>query len=386
MIIGVFGFVASFLTTWVLIRVSSSLGRLLLDHDLDAVQKFHSTPVPRIGGISIFLAFSGCVLLADVLATSYIRELTLLLACSLPAFCSGVIEDVTKKVSPRIRLLCAMAASCATCLFLHAVIRHVDLPGLSSLLSFSVLAVGLTVLAVAGLSNSINIIDGFNGLASIVSVTIFASIVFVSLQVGDPLVLAISLTMIGSILGFWLWNFPGGAIFLGDGGAYFIGFMLGEAIVLLIARHPNVSPGYAIVALYPLFETLFSIYRRKFVRGTSPSVADGVHLHTLLYRRVVLMRAHGRDSRLSAKRNAMTSPYLWVLNLFAVVPATLFWNDAAWLAVSAAAFVALYVALYRAIVRFRTPRWLFLRSSVPSLTDGLFKADTSDDNPPSLRG
>ncbi len=386
MIIVLIGFIASFFGTWSLVQFSSLGGRRLLDDDLQSVQKNHVLPVPRIGGVAIFCAYFACAMWATYFHTLCAHEISVLLACSLPAFGAGLIEDVTKHVTPRMRMLCAIAAAYAPCLALHAVIQHVDLPGMSSLLSLSIFAVGFTVLAVAGLTHSINIIDGFNGLASMVAMTIFASIAWVSVQVNDPLVLLVALSMIGAIMGFWLWNFPRGAIFLGDGGAYFIGFMLAESVVLLIARHPSVSPGYSIVGLYPLFETLFSIYRRTFVRGASPSAADGVHLHTLLYRRIVLIRTRHRHHLTPQKRNAATSPYLWVLNLFAVVPATLFWNDSVWLLVSAIAFIVIYVAVYGSIVKFRTPKMLFWWSSGSTLTDGLIDPDGSSQRPPSVRG
>ncbi|MFM0204975.1 glycosyltransferase [Paraburkholderia fungorum] len=366
-------FAASFSVTWAVVYFSPQFGRFLFDHDLDGVQKFHVAPVPRIGGLGIFIAVIVCIGAAIVVNTGLGDELFWLVCCSLPAFGSGFIEDLTKKVSPRVRLLSTMLATLLACFAFNAIVRRLDLPLIDVALSAAPVAIGFTVIAVAGMANSINIIDGFNGLASTVSVMIFASIAFVSYQVGDPLVLTVALTMIGAILGFVIWNFPGGAIFLGDGGAYFIGFMLGESLVLLIVRHPEVSASYAMVALYPLFETLFSIYRRKFVRGTSPGAPDGVHLHTLIYRRVMLIGAGASELRTRTRRNSMTSPYLWVLNLFAVVPATLFWDDRGWLLASTILFIALYVSLYSSIVKFRTPSWLIARHRPPLLVERVFE-------------
>ena len=66
------------------------------------------------------------------------------------------------------------------------------------------------------------------------------------------------------MLGFFVWNFPAGLIFLGDGGAYFLGFYLAELAILLLHRNPEVSPMFPLLlCIYPVFETLFSIYRRK---------------------------------------------------------------------------------------------------------------------------
>jgi len=126
--------------------------------------------------------------------------------------------------------------------------------------------------------------------------------------------------------------------------------------VLLVARHPSVCAWYAmVVAIYPLFETLFSIYRRRIVRGRPVGAPDGIHLHTLIFKRIV---RKGSDPRQRQRRNARTSPYLWVLSMIGIVPASLFWHNPVVLAVTAVVFAVAYVWLYTAIVRFKTPRWL----------------------------
>ncbi|KVD68742.1 hypothetical protein WK15_32420 [Burkholderia ubonensis] len=77
-------------------------------------------------------------------------------------------------------------------------------------------------------------------------------------------------------------------IFPGDGGAYFIGFMLAELAILLVMRNREVSAWYPVLLfMYPIFETCFSIYRKKFVRGMSPGNPDGVHRHMLVYKRLM---------------------------------------------------------------------------------------------------
>jgi len=150
-------------------------------------------------------------------------------------------------------------------------------------------------------------------------------------------------------------------IFLGDGGAYFIGFMLGELSILLVMRNPQVSTWYAaLLLIYPVFETIFSIYRRIFLRGRSPGLPDGIHLHSLIFRRLVLWAVGRRDARALTRRNSMTSPYLWLLSLMAVMPATLLWRHSFILILFCLLFVVTYVWLYARIVRFKAPRWMIL--------------------------
>src|SRR5450830_1816251 len=223
------------------------------------------------------------------------------------------------------------------------------------------LTLPLTILSVAGIANAINIIDGFNGLASVVTICMLLSLGYVALQVNDMFVLVAALMVAGATAGFLVWNYPAGLIFLGDGGAYFLGFMLGELSILLVMRNPQVSTWYpALLLIYPVFETLFSVYRRFFLRGKSPGMPDGIHLHSLIFRRLVLWAVGPRDARALTRRNSLTSPYLWLLSLMAVVPATLFWRHTGVLMVFSLVFIATYLWLYVRIVRFKAPRWMIL--------------------------
>jgi UDP-N-acetylmuramyl pentapeptide phosphotransferase/UDP-N-acetylglucosamine-1-phosphate transferase len=189
-----------------------------------------------------------------------------------------------------------------------------------------------------------------------------AATAFVAFQVGDMAIFEACLLLIGAVAGFFVWNFPMGLIFLGDGGAYFLGFMVSELLMLLLHRNPAVSPMFPLViCIYPVVETVFSIYRKKFIRKMSPGVPDGVHLHMLVYKRLMRWAVGNRDAKALTHRNSMTSPYLWVLCSCSVIPGLLFWNNTPVLLSVIAAFAALYVMLYWRIVRFRSPRWMVTR-------------------------
>src|SRR5262249_38451521 len=125
-------------------------------------------------------------------------------------------------------------------------------------------------------------------------------------------------------------------------------------------RNPQVSPMFPLLAcIYPVFETLFSMYRRRVLQDRSPGVPDGIHLHSLIYRRVVRWAAGPREARSLTRRNSMTSPYLWLLCMCAVIPAVLAWDNTAVLASFILLFSMGYTTLYWRIVRFRAPRWMF---------------------------
>jgi UDP-N-acetylmuramyl pentapeptide phosphotransferase/UDP-N-acetylglucosamine-1-phosphate transferase len=353
-------FVSSALLTLLVIKLAKR-NAMALDPVHGGVQKFHSHAVARIGGVPIFLA----VLISG--AISVLREPALaawigpLLGCAFIAMSGGIVEDYTGSVSPARRLLLTMAAALLAYYLLGAKLVRLDLPWGVLPLHLELLVLPLTVIAVAGIANAVNIIDGFNGLASVVSICMLISLAYVALQVGDMFVLVTALVVAGATAGFLIWNYPVGLIFLGDGGAYFIGFMLGELALLLVMRNPGVSTWYAVLLLiYPAFETIFSAYRRLFVRGKSPTLPDGIHLHSLIFRRIVQWTVGPREARALMKRNARTSPYLWLFSLMAVIPATVFWANTGVLIFFSLLFIITYLWLYARIVRFKSPRWLFL--------------------------
>ena len=351
-------FILSALLTLLVVK-QSKLHEAALDSDLLGVQKVHAHAVPRIGGLCIFLSVVIGGMLSMWREPSIGRWILLLLLCSSVAFLGGIVEDFTKRVSPRRRLLLTMAAAAMGYFLLGASIERIDWIFSGWPLTYIWISLPLTVLAVAGIANAVNIIDGFNGLASVVTICMLLSLGYVAMQVNDMFVLVVALMVAGAIAGFLVWNYPAGLIFLGDGGAYFIGFMLAELTVLLVMRNPQVSTWYAVLLLiYPTFETLFSVYRRMFLRGQSPGIPDGVHLHSLIFRRLAQWAVGRHDARALMRRNSLTSPYLWLLSLMAVVPATMFWQKTWVLMLCCLLFVISYVWLYARIVRFKAPRWM----------------------------
>ena len=329
-----------------------------LDHELSGPQKFHARPVPRVGGMGIFVGLLFALALMGFQSPEGRLGLQLM-ACGFVAFAVGLVEDITKRVSPLKRLLATAASALLAAWWLGVAINRTDIPGLDWIVAMGVGSWLLTVLAVAGIANSVNIIDGFNGLASMCVVIMLGALAYVAYQVGDPLVGALALAGIGAVLGFFVWNFPAGLIFLGDGGAYFLGFFVAEVAILLLVRNPEVSPLFPLlVCIYPVFETLFSIYRRRFIRAVPPSMPDGIHLHSLIYRRVMRWAVGDRSAKALTRRNSMTSPFLWMLCMLSVIPAVVFWNSTPAVVGFLGLFVVTYIVLYWRIVRFKSPRWL----------------------------
>ncbi|MEO6032500.1 MAG: glycosyltransferase [Burkholderiaceae bacterium] len=356
-------FLVALLATLVIMRSSMRHGHLSADSDLTGPQKFHGRPVPRVGGAGVMVALVAGVVIAQIVDPLVAQPLWLLLVCSLPAFAAGITEDLTKKVSPRRRLFAAAISAGLAIWLLGAVITRTDIPGVDALIRWMPVSVLLTVFVVTGVANAVNIIDGFNGLASMCVLMMILALGYVAFQVGDAFIFTAALITAGAVLGFFVWNFPAGLIFLGDGGAYLLGFLLGELSILLIHRNAGVSPIFPLLlCAYPIFETIFTMYRRKVVRGVATAKPDGIHLHTLIHRRLIRWTlAENHERRRLTRRNSMNSPYLWMLCLASVIPSLLWWDSTAVLAWFLLLFVVSYVWLYARIVRFKTPKWLIFR-------------------------
>jgi UDP-N-acetylmuramyl pentapeptide phosphotransferase/UDP-N-acetylglucosamine-1-phosphate transferase len=351
-------FVASALLTLLVIKQVRLHGPAL-DLDFDGVQKVHAHEVARIGGLSIFLACVLSAAISSIRVPGMLEWIFGLLLCASIAFAGGIVEDFTGKVSAGQRLLVTIAGALIAYFLIDAKLGRIDLPFGSFQIQWIWLSLPITVLAVAGIANSVNIIDGFNGLASVVTMCMLISLAYVAWQVNDVFILVAALIVAGATAGFLIWNYPVGLIFLGDGGAYFLGFMLGELALLLVMRNPAVSTWYAMLLLiYPAFETVFSAWRRMAVRGHSPTMPDGIHLHSLIFRRIVQWAVGRKEARALMRRNSLTSPYLWLLSLMAVIPATLFWQHTGILIFFCCLFVISYIWLYARIVRFKSPRWM----------------------------
>ena len=362
-------FAVANLVTFLLVKFSSTHNILTRD-SASGPQKFHVHTVSRIGGLVIFVAFA-TMLVWDSQTRGYIwatkvsgdNRAMLLLACSLIAFAGGFAEDITKRVSVRARLAVTMLAAGVAYFALDGVPDRVGVVGLDYLLQFELVSFLFALIAVAGIANAVNIVDGYKGLSGFLAVFILGALAYVSFLVGDTFILDCCLILLGAILGFLVWNFPLGRIFLGDGGAYFIGFIIAELSVLLVHGHPEVSPWFPLMLVaYPVWETLFSIYRKKLVRGKSPGQPDGLHFHMLVYKRVVRWKVASKDPGDILVRNWLTSPNLWLLSLYTIIPAALFWDDTLVLAFLFFGFAFTYNVLYRKMVTFRVPKWFIVHS------------------------
>ena len=319
------------------------------------IQKVHTSPTPRIGGIGIAIGvLAGFAASSHGIAATEKRAiLSAILLAGIPAFIFGLLEDLTKKVSVKTRLLATMASGILGWGITGVSVTHADVPGLDYLLEFTLISVLFTAFAVGGIANSINIIDGLNGLASGTSIIMLAAFGIIARQVGDIPLAFTCLVVAGSVLGFFLINWPLGKLFLGDGGAYFLGFTLAWIAVLLPARNASISPWTSfLICLYPVLEVAVSVIRRSMREGYSPTEPDLSHLHSLANKR------WGRKFFSNFPKNiqnGFTSSFLWI---YAAIPCTLAifsYKNWTYIFLSFIASLICYLCFYNKLAFFR---WL----------------------------
>jgi UDP-GlcNAc:undecaprenyl-phosphate GlcNAc-1-phosphate transferase len=331
-------------------------------------QRFHAGHVPRLGGVAMLLACA-CGWAWMVVGERYFGIVNSIAfsgqaagawcVVAMVGVAAGVVDDLTQQVRARSRFVSTALAALLACVVFGLAVVRTEIPGLDGAWkSMPWLGVAVAFVALSGLPHAFNLIDGYNGLAGLVALICCLAIAYVSLLAGDRQLAGIVVVMAGATVGFLLWNYPYGLIFAGDGGAYLWGIVIGVASIQLVQRHPEVSPWFPVLLLiYPIWEACFSIYR-KVVRGQSPSLADALHFHQLIYRRVVRQVFHDDAARRMLIRNNRTSPWLWGFAVLTVIPAVLFWRNTPVLMAFTALFIISYLWAYHSIVRFRMQRWL----------------------------
>jgi UDP-N-acetylmuramyl pentapeptide phosphotransferase/UDP-N-acetylglucosamine-1-phosphate transferase len=315
------------------------------------IQKHHTKPTPRIGGLSIALG----LIVAWMLVTPEVRAIIgPMLLASLPAFAFGLAEDITKRVGVLPRLLATMFSGLLAWYFTGVSMQDTGLPPLDWLLHFTPVAVLFTAFAVGGVANAINIIDGFNGLAAGATAIMLGAMGLIAMNIGDTPLATVCFIAVVCALGFGAVNWPFGKIFLGDGGAYLLGFVLAWVAVLLPMRHTEINAWATIlVCAYPVLEVAFSVRRRRNRVGHHPGQPDKVHLHHLLHRRIIC-KAFPSMNRVT--KNGLTSPLCWLGTALPAALAVAFAENTAVLVIAFAGVLVSYAAVYARLTQFR---WCF---------------------------
>ncbi|WP_456403794.1 glycosyltransferase family 4 protein [Hydrogenimonas sp.] len=313
------------LAVQILVISAAHKHQLFIDsHEEDKPQRFHERATARAGGIGLMAGL--LFLLFTPLGWKLLFSVSL-------AFLSGIFEDFHNALSPKIRLFLQLIAAFAAIFLTNAVVTYI---GLGISLPYLV-GIVFSAFAIVGVMNAINIIDGFNGLASGIVLLILISFGMTAAKMEDLQIVQLNLVTAAAVCGFFVVNFPRGRIFLGDGGAYLLGFLVALSGIFLASHHEKVSPWYILcVLIYPVWEVIFSIIRKK-MAGRSPMEPDRYHMHMLIYRHIT-----GNNPLTSLFIMACTAPFI-------LLP-TLYPNNSSANFFTAAVFVLGYLLLYRKLI------------------------------------
>ena len=324
-------FFVSFIFCCVIILASGHGFSRRAAFDEVAIQSAHSGFVPRVGGIAIYISILGLI---PLLSFGFIplsvvfkldsNELTWLILSAIPVFFVGLVEDLGYAMSPKMRLFAATIASLIAFLSLKVWLTDLGVPGFDILLKFAPFAILFTIFATVGVVNAFNLIDGLNGLASYIAISIALSISIIAFQVANIQIAIFLVLLTAAVFGFLILNFPLGKIFLGDGGAYALGHLLVWTAILLTNQSVEVSP-FAILLIFfwPVADTGLAIWRR-WKLGNPTDRPDRLHFHQLAMR-FLEIRFFGRDRRHIV--NPLSTVLLVPLISTPQILGVLFWND-----------------------------------------------------------
>lgn len=290
----ILAFLVSVCTALCLVATARLHRRWTADAPASGPQKLHREPVPRVGGVAIMLGFSLSLALArlqvnnDALPAQIAWVTAWIILALFVPFAAGLLEDLTKAVGARWRLLATFVGAAIAWYFCGAQLRHFAVPPLDAFVALHpLLSLVATIFCVGAIANAFNLADGLNGLLAGLSTVAAGALAFAAHAAGDPFLATATLALGAATAGFAVLNFPRARLFCGDGGAYLLGSAISLFAILLCARHSEISPWFAFaLVLYPFVDTSAAIVRR-IVRRKPIMEPDADHLHTLLARAMI---------------------------------------------------------------------------------------------------
>jgi UDP-GlcNAc:undecaprenyl-phosphate/decaprenyl-phosphate GlcNAc-1-phosphate transferase len=247
----------------------------------DGERRLHASPIPRLGGVGVFLAVFTVIVVGALFDNGNLRiarpQLVSILLGATVLFTTGLIDDL-RGVRPLMKLIAQGIAAVLVYWFGFRIHSVTIVPG--HIIELGMFAAPVTLLWIVGVSNAFNLIDGADGLAGGVAVIALAATALSASVTNDYPVVWGSLALMGAMLGFLRHNFPPARIFLGDSGSLVVGFSLAVLTVKGATSQQGVVQGLTpIFALaYPLLDTGISMMRR-WLRADPLSRADGRHIH-----------------------------------------------------------------------------------------------------------
>ena len=267
-------FVISFAATPIIKIFAQKVGAMDVPGE---ARRVHDHPIPRMGGLAIFLGF----ILSVVLFADISRPVQGILLGAVIVVAVGAVDDIVS-LPAWLKLLFQIAAAIVAVLH-GVVIENVMNPNVFSsvdVLHLGALSAPITVIWIVAITNSVNLIDGLDGLAAGVSTIAGVTMLVIALLVADGNVAVLLAALVGACVGFLPYNLNPAKIFMGDTGALLLGYVLSTASILgLFKFYAVVSFAVPFLVLaVPLFDTVFAFFRRL-LKGQNPMKPDRGHFH-----------------------------------------------------------------------------------------------------------
>ena len=304
-------------------------------------QTLHKKSISRFGGVGLYTSLM-VVSFFDG-GTNY-EFLRLALLCSMPIFFLGILDDLDLEIKPVIRLLVVFPSALLAYYFLGTEAYSLKIPFIDSLFNFKIFSILFICFALAGMTNAFNMLDGVNGNVLLYSLTLCATTLFLQKNNFDLSLNYYFVAMFFSILGVFVLNFPFGRIFLGDGGAYFLGIALSIGIIKYYQVN-SLSPWYVFaVFIYPVVDVAFSIVRR-IISKVSALEPDNKHLHHLIYKKTTKAGVRSENSK-----HAICTLFIFIFYAPFLVAANYLSESTSALMAVSGLFLLFYFCLYFVLI------------------------------------
>ena len=300
-------------------------------------QNLHRKSVSRFGGVAIFCSL---LIVTFIDQTQEYNLLRTTLLCSLIAFVMGFLDDFRIVLPPLVRLGVLFPSSLLAYFLLDIKAYNIGIPMLDFLFDYEIFSILFICIALSGIVNAFNMIDGINGLVLTYVLTICISTITLSQNYLDDETNLLFVALFFSCLGIYVLNFPSGRIFLGDGGSYFLGMVVSIALIKHYQNN-SLSPWYVMcVLIYPVTDTFATIFRR-ILEKTSALEPDNRHFHHMFYKR--LKKSNIQSEK---KLHFLTSFSLFAVYAPFIIAANVFPKDTGILMFLCCTFVVFYVLMY----------------------------------------
>ena len=306
-------------------------------------QRIHQGVVSRLGGITIFISIGFLIFIFN--DKNEIQKLFILyVIISTPIFLIGILEDVTQSIGPKTRLLITLFSAILFILFFENLITNVGIQFFDIILDIKVVSIFFTLMCIVFLTQAFNIIDGLNGLSLSTGILSFIVIAIIAYQINDFDTVIISLHIILILAGILFFNFPFGKIFIGDTGAYLIGFYLAISAINFVNKNPDISSFViAQILIYPSYE-LFRSFEKIIFKNKSILKPDKKHLHSLIHTKSLKENFYSK-----LKSNNISSIYVILIQFINCLYIVYFYENTKMILIGILLFILSYEFFYQSI-------------------------------------